>query len=270
MQPDQEALDQEELLGDVEDKQAPPSRSGGKTASRSVAVACAMSLMAFAFAGMIAFFPDQHRSNNSFADVAKELQGKAEAACDVDTPCTNCEKEGTCDVCHAEAQLTCCEDAGSSRAKCCEDEAIKKVFPGTGDPESDLCKKVCYPSDGTDCSTWQCCETEGHKCFKKHKWYAGCKETCDKEEIDTYDNKTWSCDVLGDAAPPVPLDCSTVHENCAKTACCQDANKTCYMKDNYWSACRDTGTCEAGKPYSKDAEPYNTPWNCTEITEAAE
>lgn len=257
--------DQEELLGDVEDMQAPPLRSGGKPASRSVAVACAMSLAAFAFAGMIAFFPDQHRSNKSFADVAQALQGKAEASCDVDEPCTNCEKEGTCDVCHAEAQLTCCENAGGSRKTCCEDDAIKAVFPGNGD-ENDLCKEVCVPSDGADCSTWQCCTTAGHKCFKKHQWYAGCKESCDTEEIDSYDNQTWSCDVLSDAAPPVPLTCAMSHENCNAAACCQEVTKTCFKKDDNWSGCRDIGTCEAGKPYDKDTAPYNTSWDCTEIT----
>jgi len=257
--------DEEELLGDVEGMQAPGLRSGGKTSSRTVAVAFAMTLVACAFVGMIAFFPDQHRSNNSFADVAQALQGKAAATCDVEAPCTNCDKEGTCDTCHAEAQLTCCENDGKSRKTCCEEDAIKQVFNGTGD-KNDKCKEECVASDGADCSAWQCCSTDGHKCFKKHEYYSACKATCDKTEIDPWDNQTWSCDELSDSPPPVPLTCAMAHENCKDAACCQDASKTCYKKDEWWSGCRDTDTCEAGKPYSEDVAPWNTPWDCAAIT----
>lgn len=253
--------DQEMLLGDVEARPEPPARFGKKNSLRAVAMALTISLLLLAFVGMVAPFTNKHTSKSTLGGEAKTFQKKAET-CDVDTPCKDCDKEGLCDKCHAEANLTCCEAAGGSRAKCCQEDDVKKIFNG----ENDICTKTCV-DEWHDCSVWECCNKAGNKCFAKNKWYAQCKPSCDTKEIDKYDNKTWSCDELGnDSQPAVKLNCSMNHESCAQTGCCQEFNKTCYKKDDYWSACRTTGTCMAGENFTEDPEEYRSPWNCTEVT----
>lgn len=259
--------DEEMLLGDVGAMPEPPACFGKKTSLRAVAMAVTMSLLLVAFVGMVAPFMNKHTSNSNFVGEGNVLQEKTEI-CDVDTPCANCDREGLCDKCHAEAKLTCCEEEGGSRATCCEKDDIKSVFTG----ENDSCTKTCA-DEWHDCSVWECCSKHGNKCFAKNAWYAQCKPSCEPGEIDPYDNLNWSCTELGESQPSesqpqvnLNLTCSMNEENCAQSGCCQEFNKTCYKKDDYWSACRTTGTCVAGENYSEDLEQYRTPWDCTEVT----
>merc|ERR1712032_1635852 len=100
----------------------------------------------------------------------------AEAACvegQTTKDCADCDKGGNCDECYAAALLTCCETGSGigarSRGQCCDRADLKGKTP--------LCEKACS-ADYHDFGAWQCCQTEGYRCYTKHDWYAQCRPGC--------------------------------------------------------------------------------------------
>jgi len=61
-------------------------------------------------------------------------------------------------------------------------------------------------------------------------------------------------------------NCADDTHDCRKSACCQDASKTCYEKNSGWASCRDTGSCRPGSKNPYDPPGSRTPWTCRAIT----
>eukprot|EP01004_Peranema_trichophorum_P003138 NODE_2143_length_1672_cov_100.601033_g1832_i0.p1 GENE.NODE_2143_length_1672_cov_100.601033_g1832_i0~~NODE_2143_length_1672_cov_100.601033_g1832_i0.p1 ORF type:complete len:456 (-),score=103.54 NODE_2143_length_1672_cov_100.601033_g1832_i0:239-1606(-) len=74
--------------------------------------------------------------------------------------------------------------------------------PNWVDPYDGLkwsCKQLggnCDSSGSKQCSSnSDCCA--GFQCFEKNQWWSACKQSCDRNWVDPYDNQKWSCNVLG-------------------------------------------------------------------------
>jgi len=179
--------------------------------------------------------------------------------CEKTKSCADCDKGGNCDECYAEALLTCCEKGAGKgvrgRAQCCERADLQG--------KTSLCEKECS-ADYNDCGAWQCCQSEGWKCYTKHDWYAQCRPGCVSDKVE--EGANWDCKVLkGDGAEPVaePLQCAADGENCRESQCCQNQDHSCYEKNQWWSSCRPTGTCNKGIWEVERGQPWEEPWTCT-------
>lgn len=206
-----------------------------------------------------------------------QIRGMSESVVLVEDSCKEKAKvdcdgciDDQCNVCRAESLLTCCESNGKNREQCCQDEQVQSQAP----PDWEKCQRTCHAdwgADGQSCGVWQCCASAGFSCFAKHDWYAQCRKTCSTEEDAIDAGESWTCLKLGtgeettaeQAQPPFePLTCSMDGENCATNRCCQDADKTCYAKDDFWSGCRPTGTCKKGIWDVEEGKPWGTEWSC--------
>jgi len=54
--------------------------------------------------------------------------------------------------------------------------------------------------------------------------------------------------------------CATNDENCKKFGCCEDKERDCYEKNEWWSGC--LANCTAGMT---DSFGDDKPWNCDRI-----
>jgi len=178
--------------------------------------------------------------------------------CQKTKDCADCDKGGNCDECYAAALLTCCEKGSGvgarSRQQCCDRADLKG--------KTSLCEKACS-ADYNDCGAWQCCQTEGYKCYTKHDWYAQCRPGCAPTKVE--EGAEWECKVLtGDGqAVAEPLQCAADGENCRESRCCQNQDMSCYEKNQWWSSCRPTGTCVPGPWEAEAGQPWADDWSCT-------
>jgi hypothetical protein len=99
------------------------------------------------------------------------------------------------------------------------------------------------------------------QCYEKNEWWASCMDACDPDEVDPYDNATWSCTILS-ATPtptmaPTPVSCSDPGEDCRDTKCCTTPGFQCYEKNEWWASCMDA--CDSCEVDSYD----DLTWSCT-------
>jgi len=107
-------------------------------------------------------------------------------------------------------------------------------------------------ADGDDCRDTQCCSNSGSQCYVKNKYWASCNATCDSERPGA-DGKTWSCDKLGERAPPA---CSWEGENCTASKCCRREGFKCFAHDATWASCSDD--CAKLQKFKVGGKP----WSC--------
>jgi len=117
-------------------------------------------------------------------------------------------------------------------------------------------------SDHKLCRYAKCCKNPNSKCYEKNEHWASCRSDC-KPGIhpqDPPDHRTnWTCNIL---------KCSDPHEDCSNTRCCNDRNRHCYRKNDYWATCKKE--CAAGKLDMNDPEEHRQPgkdeWHCTVLS----
>lgn len=100
--------------------------------------------------------------------------------------------------------------------------------------------------EGEDCSDTKCCSTErgagGKTCFKKDKYWATCKETCEKS-LD------WTCEALGERSK-YPAGCAWAGQDCSQDHLCCNRGFVCAVKDEDFTGCvitKKTSTWAAQK-----------------------
>jgi len=135
-------------------------------------------------------------------------------------------------------------------------------------------KPLACTKDGDDCSFTGCCQTQGHKCFRKTEGWSACNASCAPNRIwqngnwqDT-DKKTWDCEAILPhmvAKAPKCKDPKQDGEDCSETGCCARKGSICFRKDKHHSSCNATCT-----PYAKwDEDKWVTTtdpvWNCTVV-----
>jgi len=106
-----------------------------------------------------------------------------------------------------------------------------------------------------------CCQNENETCFAKDENFSTCLFECEPgiHEGDGEGFQTpWSC------VTPDLWKCSKENDNCAQTACCQNPDLKCYKKNANFSSCK--ASCEPGI-HQDDAPDFQTPWNCSEVTQ---
>lgn len=98
------------------------------------------------------------------------------------------------------------------------------------------CVKDPCSAPGEDCSGTKCCSQErggsGMTCFKKDKFYATCKETCEED-------KKWSCNKLGPRAK-YSAGCGWAGKSCQSEKLCCNRGFVCAVKDETWTGCVQT------------------------------
>eukprot|EP00419_Tripos_fusus_P032926 CAMPEP_0172780082 /NCGR_PEP_ID=MMETSP1074-20121228/202747_1 /TAXON_ID=2916 /ORGANISM="Ceratium fusus, Strain PA161109" /LENGTH=542 /DNA_ID=CAMNT_0013617051 /DNA_START=52 /DNA_END=1680 /DNA_ORIENTATION=+ len=125
--------------------------------------------------------------------------------------------------------------------------------PGIAPPPStaEWVSKLCA-AKSENCVSNQCCRDPGHTCFQKNTTFAKCLHMCAKGiHLDDLDNwKNWTCKQLGGRTPgpvltPKPQKlapwikdhCADLHENCALSKCCKDANMQCFEQQPGHARC---------------------------------
>jgi len=96
---------------------------------------------------------------------------------------------------------------------------------------------TCVPDEcsmvGEDCSKTKCCSTDrgasGMTCFKKDKYWATCKETCDKSD-------KWSCEANGKRAK-YSAGCAWAGNDCSIDKLCCNKGFSCAVKDELFTGC---------------------------------
>mmetsp|Transcript_5504 Transcript_5504/g.14506 ORF Transcript_5504/g.14506 Transcript_5504/m.14506 type:complete len:361 (-) Transcript_5504:113-1195(-) len=119
----------------------------------------------------------------------------------------------------------------------------------------------CSPH-GENCMETGCCQNENETCFAKDENFSTCLFECEPgiHEGDGEGFQTpWSC------VTPDLWKCSKENDNCAQTACCQNPDLKCYKKNANFSSCK--ASCEPGI-HGDDDPKFQTPWNCSEVTQA--
>ena len=62
----------------------------------------------------------------------------------------------------------------------------------------------------------------------------------------------WTCQ--NRCSLPSKLECVMDGQNCQQSRCCQNPDKTCYVKNEHWSSCRPTVTCVKGEKWDEEAK----------------
>mmetsp|Transcript_39928 Transcript_39928/g.115047 ORF Transcript_39928/g.115047 Transcript_39928/m.115047 type:complete len:643 (+) Transcript_39928:60-1988(+) len=126
---------------------------------------------------------------------------------------------------------------------------------------------------GESCAETRCCKQTGMQCFRKNGDWTSCKNLCIPGVDPTDPNETdpnWDCLAMGDrtpgspdwsaykSAPWVAKNCSTEHENCIHTGCCQGGGLQCFKKNDDWAQC--LRSCHPGP---RVTDPDEKDWNCS-------
>jgi hypothetical protein len=154
------------------------------------------------------------------------------------------------------------------------DEGISLVT----DPRPLPLPTECSTPKTQNCHVSECCVSFGYQCYEKNATAAFCLKTCDKADLMSKGNGSWTCAPLG-----LKRRGATNQENCADYGGCADAGHQCYTKDAKWASCmtscdKSQFSCEPiGERYTPDYrddydEDYSKsvvvePWvkNCSHI-----